>query len=133
MGWQDPEPVAILFEGAREGIDVSPERNALLTGGGDRAVVDVGEVHDVEDLVAAGLEPPAQEVLEQEGAKVSDDTASGVMGAYYAENIANNFDTKLTLLIEQGIEIEKDGRVKVELTQNNNQTYDIEITGNAVL
>ena len=58
-------------------------------------------------------------------------TASGVMGAYYAENVANDFDTKLTLLIEQGIEIEKDGRVKVEVTKNN-QTYDIEITGNAV-
>ncbi|MBO0601864.1 PhzF family phenazine biosynthesis isomerase [Sporosarcina sp. E16_3] len=58
-------------------------------------------------------------------------TASGVMGAYYAENIANSFDTKLNLLIEQGIEIGKDGRVKVKVTKNN-QTYDIEITGNAV-
>lgn len=58
-------------------------------------------------------------------------TASGVMGAYYAEYIVNDFDTKLTLLIEQGIEIEKDGRVIAEVTKND-QTYDIEITGNAV-
>lgn len=58
-------------------------------------------------------------------------TASGVMGAYYAKNIKNDFDTKLTLLIEQGIEIDKDGRVQVEVIKNN-QTFNIEITGNAV-
>jgi len=58
-------------------------------------------------------------------------TASGVMGAYYAEHIVSDFDTKLTLLIEQGIEIDRDGRVTVEVTKNN-PTYDIEITGNAV-
>lgn len=58
-------------------------------------------------------------------------TASGVMGAYYAEHIVSDFDTKLTLLIEQGIEIDRDGRVTVEVTKNN-PTYDVEITGNAV-
>ncbi|MFC0273409.1 PhzF family phenazine biosynthesis isomerase [Metabacillus herbersteinensis] len=58
-------------------------------------------------------------------------TASGVMGAYYAKYIKNDSDTNLNLLIEQGNEIEKDGRVKVSVT-NNNDTYHIEITGNAV-
>ena len=45
---------------------------------------------------------------------------------------ANGFDTKLSLLIEHGIEINKDGRVKVEVVKNNN-SYDIETSGNAVL
>jgi PhzF family phenazine biosynthesis protein len=58
-------------------------------------------------------------------------TASGVMGAYYAKYIKNDSDTKLNLLIEQGNEVEKDGRVKVTVT-NNNDTYHIEIIGNAV-
>ena len=38
----------------------------------DRLVVHVGEIHDVEDVVPARLEPAAQEVLEQERPEVSD-------------------------------------------------------------
>ncbi|RDW20383.1 isomerase [Oceanobacillus arenosus] len=58
-------------------------------------------------------------------------TASGVMGAYYAKYISKNFKEPLTLLVEQGQEIEKDGRVKVRVSKNDD-TYDIQITGNAV-
>ena len=68
----DPEPVAVLLERAREGVHVRAERHALLAGGGDRPVVHVGQVHDVEDLVAAGLEPAPQQVLEEERPEVPD-------------------------------------------------------------
>ncbi len=58
-------------------------------------------------------------------------TASGVMGAYYAKYINPNFEKCLNLVVEQGFEIGKDGRVKVQVTRNEND-FDIEITGNAV-
>lgn len=58
-------------------------------------------------------------------------TASGVMGAYYAKYINNNFEKSLNLIVEQGHEIEKDGRVMVQVSKNEDN-YDIEITGNAV-
>lgn len=58
-------------------------------------------------------------------------TASGVMGAYYAQYISDDFDTKLRLVIEQGQEIQKDGRVEVTISKNH-ETYDVEITGTAV-
>ncbi|MNI89904.1 putative isomerase YddE [compost metagenome] len=53
-------------------------------------------------------------------------TASGVMGAYYATYIQDA--PVLELLIEQGQELGKDGRVQVTVT-NGEQ---IEITGTAV-
>ena len=68
----DPQPVAILLERPREGIHVRPERHALLTRRGDGPVVHVGQVHDMEDLVAAGLEPAAQKVLEEERPEIAD-------------------------------------------------------------
>ncbi|MCR8995516.1 PhzF family phenazine biosynthesis isomerase [Brevibacillus laterosporus] len=58
-------------------------------------------------------------------------TASGVMGAYYAQYISDDFDTKLRLVIEQGQEIQKDGRVEVTISKHH-ETYDVEITGTAV-
>lgn len=58
-------------------------------------------------------------------------TASGVMGAYYAKYINNNFKGTLPLLVEQGHEIDKDGRVMVQVSRNEDN-YDVEITGNAV-
>ncbi|CAH0233505.1 putative isomerase YddE [Peribacillus sp. Bi96] len=58
-------------------------------------------------------------------------TASGVMGAYYAKYKKGDLENELNLLIEQGNEIGKDGRVHVTVTKNHD-TYDIEIRGNAV-
>lgn len=58
-------------------------------------------------------------------------TASGVMGAYFATYINNIFNTSLNLVVEQGHEIAKDGRVAVKVTKND-ETLDVEITGNAV-
>ena len=58
-------------------------------------------------------------------------TASGVMGAFYAKYINNNFKEPLNLIVEQGHEIDKDGRVMVQVSKNEDK-YDIEITGNAV-
>ncbi|ERM20010.1 PhzF family phenazine biosynthesis protein [Brevibacillus laterosporus] len=58
-------------------------------------------------------------------------TASGVMGAYYAQYISDDFDTKLRLVIEQGQEIQKAGRVEVTIRKYH-ETYDVEITGTAV-
>ncbi|VDG99752.1 Uncharacterized isomerase yddE [Lysinibacillus sphaericus] len=58
-------------------------------------------------------------------------TASGVMGAYYAKYINNNFKEPLNIIVEQGHEIDKDGRVMVQVSKDKDN-YDIEITGNAV-
>ncbi|WP_342505374.1 PhzF family phenazine biosynthesis protein [Sporosarcina sp. FSL K6-2383] len=58
-------------------------------------------------------------------------TASGVMGAYYATYIDNDFEEHLNLVVEQGHEIGKDGRVQVGVSKNQ-ESYDIEIRGNAV-
>jgi len=57
-------------------------------------------------------------------------TASGVMGAFYAKYI-NTEEKSLNLVVEQGQEIKKDGRVIVQVSRNNDN-FDIEITGNAV-
>jgi predicted PhzF superfamily epimerase YddE/YHI9 len=44
------------------------------------------------------------------------DTASGVMGAFFAKYIKNNnIEESLNLIIEQGHEIKKDGRVMVQV------------------
>lgn len=58
-------------------------------------------------------------------------TASGVMGAYYAKYINSDFEKTLELMVEQGQEIGKDGRVLVGITKNK-ADYDIEVSGNAV-
>ncbi len=58
-------------------------------------------------------------------------TASGVMGAYYAKYINNNFIDPLNLIVEQGHEIEKDGRVAVQVSKIS-ESVDIRIIGNAV-
>ncbi|RXT01918.1 PhzF family phenazine biosynthesis protein [Ammoniphilus sp. CFH 90114] len=56
-------------------------------------------------------------------------TASGVMGAYYARYIAKEPDASFELLIEQGQEMGKDGKVLVTVNEGNI----VEITGSAVL
>ncbi|MBA2872311.1 PhzF family phenazine biosynthesis protein [Anoxybacillus calidus] len=58
-------------------------------------------------------------------------TASGIMGAYYAKYIADNNVLNLNLLIEQGQEIGRDGRVEVNVMKNED-SYEVEITGKAV-
>ncbi|MEK3837194.1 MULTISPECIES: PhzF family phenazine biosynthesis protein [unclassified Paenibacillus] len=57
-------------------------------------------------------------------------TASGVMGAYYSRYIGGQGQaSSFELLIEQGLEIGRDGRVQVSVSDNGNT---IEVTGNAV-
>ncbi|WP_153733096.1 PhzF family phenazine biosynthesis protein [Sporosarcina obsidiansis] len=59
-------------------------------------------------------------------------TASGVMGVFFAEYIkCGDFEDSLDLIIEQGQEMNKDGRVMVCVSKNS-ESYDVEITGNAV-
>ncbi|WP_339184179.1 PhzF family phenazine biosynthesis protein [Oceanobacillus sp. FSL W7-1293] len=58
-------------------------------------------------------------------------TASGVMGAYYADFIKEDRKDVMKLVVEQGHEIGKDGRVGVQVSKNG-ESYDIQITGNAV-
>ncbi|MDF2720796.1 MAG: hypothetical protein K0Q59_471 [Paenibacillus sp.] len=55
-------------------------------------------------------------------------TASGVMGAYYAAHIAKHPQSPLSLIIEQGQEIGRDGRIGVTVTDGDR----VDITGNAV-
>ncbi|MCY9694492.1 PhzF family phenazine biosynthesis protein [Paenibacillus alginolyticus] len=58
-------------------------------------------------------------------------TASGVMGAYYAKYMNEEADYPLNLLIEQGHEMGRDGRIHVTVTRNNDR-YGIEVKGTAV-
>ncbi|MDM8101859.1 PhzF family phenazine biosynthesis protein [Oceanobacillus oncorhynchi] len=58
-------------------------------------------------------------------------TASGVMGAYYADYIREDRKDVMKLVVEQGHELGKDGRVGVQVSKNG-ESYDIQITGNAV-
>lgn len=58
-------------------------------------------------------------------------TASGVMGAFYAQYIQDVTDEPLPLIIEQGHEIGKDGQVLVHVSKRAH-TYDVNITGVAV-
>ncbi|WP_237980791.1 PhzF family phenazine biosynthesis isomerase [Bacillus thuringiensis] len=60
-------------------------------------------------------------------------TASGVMGAYYATYLEKGFDQKIELIVEQGQEMNKDGRVTVYVTKNvENEKLQIDIAGTAV-
>jgi len=58
-------------------------------------------------------------------------TASGVMGAYYAKYIDSEGTYPKTLIVEQGQELGKDGRVHVHVNKVDNN-LDIAITGTAV-
>ncbi|EJS06022.1 isomerase [Bacillus sp. MYb56] len=60
-------------------------------------------------------------------------TASGVMGAYYATYLEKDVDHELELIVEQGQEINKDGRVTVYVTKDvENDNLQIDIAGTAV-
>ncbi|WP_375199474.1 PhzF family phenazine biosynthesis isomerase [Bacillus sp. RS11] len=58
-------------------------------------------------------------------------TASGVMGAYFAEYIDRQVQLPKTLIVEQGQELGKDGRVHVHV-KNDEGKLNISITGTAV-
>ena len=60
-------------------------------------------------------------------------TASGVMGAYYAMYLEKDFDHEMELIVEQGQEIHKGGRVTVYVTKvEGNANLQIDIAGTAV-
>ncbi|WP_430534595.1 PhzF family phenazine biosynthesis isomerase [Listeria rocourtiae] len=59
-------------------------------------------------------------------------TASGVMGAYYAEYMTKNIDKSFEIIVEQGMEVGRDGKVVVHV-ERLDASYAIEITGTAVL
>ena len=55
------------------------------------------------------------------------------MGAYYAEYLEKDFEHELDLIVEQGQEINKDGRVTVYVTKEiENEKLQIDIAGTAV-
>lgn len=58
-------------------------------------------------------------------------TASGVMGAFYAKYIDSSFKETLNLTVEQGQEIDKEGRVMVHVSKSG-ENFAVAITGNAV-
>lgn len=58
-------------------------------------------------------------------------TASGVMGAYFAEYIQRQAQLPKTLIVEQGQELGKDGRVLVHVNSDEGK-LNISITGTAV-
>ena len=58
-------------------------------------------------------------------------TASAVMGAYYAKFIQTGFTGRLDLVVEQGQEIGKDGRVAVQVSIDQ-ENLGVQITGKAV-
>ena len=72
MGRLDAQVVAILEECLRERVGELDEPLAGLASRPDRAIVHVGEIHDLENLVSGLLEPAAQQIFEQERAEVAD-------------------------------------------------------------
>lgn len=58
-------------------------------------------------------------------------TASGVMGAYYAEFVDHEPQDTYQFVVEQGQEIERDGRVIVSVTRDE-KNYNVQITGTAI-
>ncbi|GLC90202.1 PhzF family phenazine biosynthesis protein [Lysinibacillus piscis] len=58
-------------------------------------------------------------------------TASGVMGAYYKEYVDKAMELPTTLIVEQGHEVNKDGRVYVHI-QKEEEELAISISGTAV-
>ena len=68
----DAQVVAVFEKRLREGLRVHgqlfPRRARRL----DRAVVDIGQVHDLEDLVARIFEPAPQQIFEQKRAEIAD-------------------------------------------------------------
>ncbi|RLQ94274.1 PhzF family phenazine biosynthesis protein [Falsibacillus albus] len=58
-------------------------------------------------------------------------TASGVMGAYYAQFVKPQRKDQLEIVVEQGDEMNKDGRVMVRVI-NKDEQYEVEISGSAV-
>ncbi|MGM9949559.1 MAG: PhzF family phenazine biosynthesis isomerase [Lysinibacillus sp.] len=58
-------------------------------------------------------------------------TASGVMGAYYKTYVAPDMPLPATLIMEQGHEVDKDGKVSVHIDERQGQTA-ISISGTAV-
>jgi PhzF family phenazine biosynthesis protein len=56
-------------------------------------------------------------------------TASGVMGAYYSEYIERK--SAMRLLIEQGFEVGRDGRVLVDVSRTDQQQIEVRIAGTA--
>ncbi|MCC5894120.1 MAG: PhzF family phenazine biosynthesis protein [Alkalibacterium sp.] len=58
-------------------------------------------------------------------------TASGAMGAYYCKYIADSYPGSRKLVVEQGHEMGKDGRVYVAVSKNRD-TYDVTIAGQAI-
>lgn len=60
-------------------------------------------------------------------------TASGVMGAYYATYLEKDFDHEMELIVEQGQEMNKDGRIMVYVTKVvEDEKLQIDIAGTAV-
>lgn len=59
-------------------------------------------------------------------------TASGVMGGYYAKYIEPDSEATLNLVVEQGIEVGRDGKVMVHIHKKETN-YAVQITGTAVL
>ena len=59
-------------------------------------------------------------------------TASGVMGAYYVTFIDEEKKKKKELLVEQGYEMGKDGRVRVMVRKEQNDILEVKISGSAV-
>ena len=58
-------------------------------------------------------------------------TASGVMGAYYAEFVDHEPQDTYQFVVEQGQEIERDGRVIVSVSRDE-KNYNVQITGTAI-
>lgn len=58
-------------------------------------------------------------------------TASGVLGAYFSTYIQTHIAAPLHLVVEQGQEIGKDGRVGIKVSKNQD-SQEVEMTGHAV-
>ena len=110
-----PEGFHVLQESLREGCGEFLDRPSRCLGTSDDLVVDIGDVHDVGQIEALVDQIAAEQVLEGEGAKISDVDEVVYRGAagIHAEFSALQRDHFLSFLGQSVVESQSHGGIRI--------------------